>query len=198
LTHGGDAALKTLNNYLDALKATGNTNYESVFNKTTSWFNSSDAVNAGAQKLTFFITDGQPNTYDASTPNVGNTLDSHTTAAYNKLAAASTAIEAIGTAAYNKLAAASTAIEAIGIKTTTSLDQYDTNGHSQTVIDVSKLKDAILSNETLVGPGADTVNGGDGNDILFGDMINYGTLEGTAALKAFAAATLNVNVSTID
>ncbi|MFK3798211.1 retention module-containing protein [Pseudomonas sp. NPDC088444] len=174
------AGLKAATDYVNALTTNGNTNYESVFNQTSAWFNSSDAVNAGAQKLTFFITDGQPNTFDSSTPGVGNTLDSHTTAAYNKLVAAST-----------------NGIEAIGINTS-ALDKYDTNNHSQNVIDVSKLKDAILSSETLTGPGKDTVSGGDGNDILFGDMINYKALEGTAALKQFAADTLKVNVSTID
>ncbi|SDI73628.1 tandem-95 repeat protein [Pseudomonas abietaniphila] len=180
LTHGGQAALDTLNKYLTNLQASGNTNYESVFNQTSAWFSSSAASNPGAQMLTYFITDGEPTYHDnANGKAVSGAAPTETMAAYNDLAT-------------------KTAIEAIGIKTTTSLDQYDTNNHSQTVIDVSKLKDAILSNETLVGPGADNVNGGDGNDILFGDMINYGTLEGTAALKAFAAATLNVNVSTID
>jgi VCBS repeat-containing protein len=180
LTHGGQAALDTLNKYLTNLQASGNTNYESVFNQTSAWFSSSAASNPGAQMLTYFITDGEPTYHDNANGNaVSGAAPTETMAAYNDLAT-------------------KTAIEAIGIKTTTSLDQYDSNNHSQTVIDVSKLKDAILSNETLVGPGADTVNGGDGNDILFGDMINYGTLEGTAALKAFAAATLNVNVSTID
>ena len=180
LTHGGQAALDTLNKYLTNLQADGNTNYESVFNQTSAWFSSSAASNPGAQMLTYFITDGEPTYHDnANGKPVSGAAPTETIAAYNDLAS-------------------KTAIEAIGIKTTTSLDQYDTNNHSQTVIDVSKLKDAILSNETLVGPGADNVNGGDGNDILFGDMINYGTLEGTAALKAFAAATLNVNVSTID
>jgi VCBS repeat-containing protein len=180
LTHGGQAALDTLNKYLTNLQADGNTNYESVFNQTSAWFSSSAASNPGAQMLTYFITDGEPTYHDnANGKPVSGAAPTETIAAYNDLAS-------------------KTAIEAIGIKTTTSLDQYDTNSHSQTVIDVSKLKDAILSNETLVGPGADNVNGGDGNDILFGDMINYGTLEGTAALKAFAAATLNVNVSTID
>jgi Mg-chelatase subunit ChlD len=180
LTHGGQAALDTLNKYLTNLQASGNTNYESVFNQTSAWFSSSAASNPGAQMLTYFITDGEPTYHDNANGNaVSGAAPTETMAAYNDLAT-------------------KTAIEAIGIKTTTSLDQYDTNNHSQTVIDVSKLKDAILSNETLVGPGADNVNGGDGNDILFGDMINYGTLEGTAALKAFAAATLNVNVSTID
>ncbi|WP_460046784.1 retention module-containing protein [Pseudomonas sp. S2_H01] len=180
LTHGGQAALDTLNKYLTNLQASGNTNYESVFNQTSAWFSSSAASNPGAQMLTYFITDGEPTYHDnANGKAVSGAAPTETMAAYNDLAT-------------------KTAIEAIGIKTTTSLDQYDTNNHSQTVIDVSKLKDAILSNETLVGPGADTLNGGDDNDILFGDMINYGTLEGTAALKAFAAATLNVNVSTID
>ncbi|WP_296188707.1 cadherin-like domain-containing protein, partial [Pseudomonas sp. UBA1879] len=104
---------------------------------------------------------------------------------------------------------AHTAVEAIGLNntkntpvTSTVLNDYDSNQHSQSSIDVSKLSDSILSKETLVGPGNDTVNGGDGNDILFGDLVDYtskaGTaLQGISALKAFAADTLKVDVSTI-
>ena len=165
--------------YVNSLSTSGNTNYESVFNQTSNWFSSSAIANDGAQKLTFFITDGQPNYHDNAngTAVSGAALD-ETQAAFNTLASKS-------------------AVEAIGINTA-ALDTYDTNHHSQNVIDVSNLKQAILSNETLVGPGSDTVNGGDGNDILFGDMFNYGSLEGTAALKAFAAYKLGVDAATID
>ncbi|MFJ5300085.1 type I secretion C-terminal target domain-containing protein [Pseudomonas sp. NPDC088368] len=120
-----------------------------------------------------------------------------------------------GVTAESKLAFASlqsnghTAVEAIGLNNTndtpvtgTALNDYDSNQHSQSSIKVTDLSNAILSKETLLGPGDDTVNGGAGNDILFGDLIDYtskaGTaLQGVSALKAFAADTLKVDVSTI-
>ncbi|MDH0748953.1 retention module-containing protein [Pseudomonas sp. GD03842] len=171
------SGLNSAIDYVNKLTTSGNTNYESVFNQTSNWFTST--AGDGAQKLTFFITDGQPNYHDDANGNaVSGAALSETQAAFNALAQKS-------------------AVEAIGINTA-ALDTYDTNNHSQNVIDVTSLKQAILSSETLVGPGNDTVNGGDGNDIVFGDMINYGSFEGTAALKAFAADTLHVNVSTID
>ncbi|WP_238591810.1 type I secretion C-terminal target domain-containing protein [Pseudomonas abietaniphila] len=95
-------------------------------------------------------------------------------------------------------------VEAIGLNNQNAstgaspvLDAYDSNNHAQSNIDVNQLTSAIVSKETLMGPGDDQVSGGDGNDILFGDLIDYGSLQGTAALKAFAADTLSKDVSTI-
>jgi Ca2+-binding RTX toxin-like protein len=80
-------------------------------------------------------------------------------------------------------------VEAIGIGSgtnTTVLDHYDTGTSSQANISADDLAATILASKTAVAPGSDTINGGDGNDILFGDVINFGGQEGTTALKAFA------------
>jgi Mg-chelatase subunit ChlD len=92
-------------------------------------------------------------------------------------------------------------IEAIGLNSsvkTSTLNHYDSDGHAQANVDADDLAKAVLGDQKPIAPGSDTLNGGDGNDILFGDLISYGTKEGTTALKAFAADTLHVNVSTID
>ncbi|MDE1196035.1 MAG: Ig-like domain-containing protein [Pseudomonas sp.] len=187
------SALSSLETVLKSMSVGGGTNYEAVFNKTATFFNGADATgNTNALNLAYFITDGYPTYYLDKNGNVaGNGQDTTTT----------TTSESI--TAYKALLAAGggTAVEAIGINGgvgTDSLNQYDSNSHSQANIDPSKLATAILSTETLIGPGNDSLIGGDGNDILFGDLISYNTLQGTAALKAFAADTLHVNVSTID
>ena len=89
-------------------------------------------------------------------------------------------------------------VEAIGLGSridTTVLKQFDTD-HSVAMIDTAKLADAITGH--AADTGADTLTGGSGNDILFGDLISYNKLEGSAALKAFAADKLSTTVDHID
>ncbi|WP_431701525.1 retention module-containing protein [Pseudomonas sp. BR20] len=89
-------------------------------------------------------------------------------------------------------------VEAIGLGSnidSTVLRQFDTD-HSVATIDTAKLADAITGH--AADTGADTLTGGSGNDILFGDLISYNNLEGSAALKAFAADKLSTTVDHID
>ncbi|WP_308581575.1 type I secretion C-terminal target domain-containing protein, partial [uncultured Pseudomonas sp.] len=89
-------------------------------------------------------------------------------------------------------------VEAIGLGSdidSTVLKQFDTD-HTVATIDTAKLADAITGH--AADTGADTLSGGSGNDILFGDLISYNNLEGSAALKAFAADKLATTVDHID
>ncbi|WP_448123689.1 retention module-containing protein [Pseudomonas veronii] len=89
-------------------------------------------------------------------------------------------------------------VEAIGLGSnidTAVLKQFDTD-HNVSTIDTAKLADAITGH--AADTGADTLTGGSGNDILFGDLISYNNLEGSAALKAFAADKLATTVDHID
>jgi len=102
---------------------------------------------------------------------------------------------------YALLLKQSPTIEAIGLNSsvkTSTLNHYDSDGHAQTNVDADDLAQAVLGSQKPTAPGSDTLSGGDGNDILFGDTISYGTKEGITALKAFAADTLHVDVSKID
>ncbi|MGA3682251.1 retention module-containing protein [Pseudomonas graminis] len=102
---------------------------------------------------------------------------------------------------YALLLKQSPTIEAIGLNSavkTSTLNHYDSDGHAQTNVNADDLAKAVLGDQKDIAPGSDTLNGGDGNDILFGDLITYNTQGGITALKAFAADTLHVNVSTID
>lgn len=81
-------------------------------------------------------------------------------------------------------------VQAIGLGKAVSaanLKNYDTDGVVQTNIDASKLAEAILGTNTSLPSGDDTVHGGSGNDILFGDQIMVGDQQGFAALQTLVA-----------
>ena len=81
-------------------------------------------------------------------------------------------------------------VEAIGLGPSLSandLQVYDSDGKVQTNIEASKLADAILGKETQFPSGDDIAKGGNGNDILFGDQIKVGDLQGFAALQKMVA-----------
>uniref|UniRef100_A0A7C2AY48 Retention module-containing protein n=1 Tax=Pseudomonas graminis TaxID=158627 RepID=A0A7C2AY48_9PSED len=102
---------------------------------------------------------------------------------------------------YALLLKQSPTIEAIGLGSgvkTATLDRYDSDHHSLNNVNADDLAKAVLGDQKTIAPGSDTLNGGDGNDILFGDLITFNNQGGITALKAFAADTLHVNVSTID
>ncbi|WP_345889228.1 type I secretion C-terminal target domain-containing protein, partial [Shewanella algae] len=86
-------------------------------------------------------------------------------------------------------------VEAIGMGSNIDEDDlrsYDTDGNVQTNIDADELADAILGNEITNLPGSDTLDGGAGNDIIFGDVIRFDGIQGQGynALKAFIAGEL--------
>ena len=103
--------------------------------------------------------------------------------------------------AYNDLVNAVTGkvvVEAIGLGSdidSTVLKQFDTDKVVAN-IDTAKLADAITGH--TADAGSDSISGGSGNDILFGDLISYKGQEGSAALKAFAAEKLSTTVDQID
>ncbi|CAK9886915.1 MAG: Hemolysin, plasmid [Candidatus Erwinia impunctatus] len=100
--------------------------------------------------------------------------------------------DANSVAGYNALSKVSS-VEAIGIGddlNSTSLQRYDSDGTVLTNIDASKLSEAILSTTKPFSGGADTINGGDGNDILFGDAVTLDGISGNGlqALQAYVAS----------
>ncbi|WP_235992993.1 immunoglobulin-like domain-containing protein, partial [Pseudomonas sp. p50(2008)] len=105
-------------------------------------------------------------------------------------------------AAYDALVKLSPVVEAIGINSDIKLPDlvpYDSDGKPQTNIDPSKLADAILGHTEATLPGADTVNGGDGNDIIFGDLVSFSGIagEGYQAMQAFVAQQTGVDASKV-
>nr|WP_219859132.1 immunoglobulin-like domain-containing protein [Pseudomonas entomophila] len=102
-----------------------------------------------------------------------------------------------------KLLSALSNVEAIGLNSNINandLKPYDSDQTPQTDIDPSKLADAILSHTEPTTPGNDTVSGGDGNDILFGDLVTFNGVNGTGveALQGYVAGKLGVDASGVD
>ncbi|AZE81572.1 T1SS secreted agglutinin RTX [Pseudomonas orientalis] len=93
-------------------------------------------------------------------------------------------------------------VEAIGINgdvSLTDLKPYDSDGKPQSNIDPKDLANAILGHTEATLPGADSISGGDGNDILFGDLVSFSgvTGEGYNALQAFVAQKTGMAVASV-
>ncbi|WP_430624238.1 immunoglobulin-like domain-containing protein, partial [Pseudomonas entomophila] len=102
-----------------------------------------------------------------------------------------------------KLLSGLSEVEAIGLNNgvnTNDLKPYDTDGKPQTNIDPSKLAEAILGHTEVTQPGNDTVNGGDGNDIIFGDLVTFDGIAGTGveAIQGYVASKLGVDAGDVD
>ncbi|WP_315974964.1 immunoglobulin-like domain-containing protein, partial [Pseudomonas sp. 5P_5.1_Bac1] len=105
--------------------------------------------------------------------------------------------------AYAVLKALSPTIEAIGIGSgvdVNDLKPYDSDGVPQTNIDPSNLANAILGHTEATLPGNDTVNAGDGNDIVFGDLIMFSQVSGNGveALQSYVALKTGLDASAVD
>ncbi|MDN5073865.1 vWA domain-containing protein, partial [Aliarcobacter butzleri] len=178
---------------IDALKADGGTNYEDAFLKTTSWFDTQSVTYGKAQgyeNLTYFLTDGDPTFSNRDTKNNGSTTE------YSDM---KDAVDAFKT-----LSGQST-VHAIGIgnginenylrffDNTDIIGQGDVSfgywfwkqtvsgniGKPDIVNTAEDLKAALQGgsvSEDILDVGSDTINGGDGDDIIFGDSINTDNL----------------------
>ncbi|MDS1315863.1 vWA domain-containing protein, partial [Aliarcobacter butzleri] len=178
---------------IDALKAEGGTNYEDAFLKTTSWFDTQSVTYGKAQgyeNLTYFLTDGDPTFSNRDTKNNGSTTE------YSDM---KDAVDAFKT-----LSGQST-VHAIGIgnginenylrffDNTDIIGQGDVSfgywfwkqtvsgniGKPDIVNTAEDLKAALQGgsvSEDILDVGSDTINGGDGDDIIFGDSINTDNL----------------------
>ena len=94
-------------------------------------------------------------------------------------------------------------VEAIGLNKNvnfTDLKDFDTDGKPQTNIDPSKLAEAILGHTEATQPGNDTVNGGDGHDILFGDLVSFDSISGNGveAIQAYVAQKTGLSLASVD
>ncbi|CAI8929414.1 serralysin [Pseudomonas sp. IT-P4] len=93
-------------------------------------------------------------------------------------------------------------VEAIGLNNGVSLNDlkpYDSNQLPQTNIDPKDLANSIIGHTEATMPGHDTVSGGEGNDILFGDLVSFNGIagEGYQAMQAFVAQQSGVEVSKV-
>ncbi|WP_454845015.1 retention module-containing protein [Pseudomonas farris] len=93
-------------------------------------------------------------------------------------------------------------VEAIGLNkdvTLGDLKPYDSDQTPQTNIDPKDLANSIIGHTEATMPGADTVSGGDGNDLLFGDLVSFNGVagEGYQAMQAFVAQQTGADASKV-
>ncbi|MFK3974684.1 type I secretion C-terminal target domain-containing protein [Pseudomonas sp. NPDC087358] len=111
-----------------------------------------------------------------------------------------TATSAHSAAAFATLTGLSN-VEAIGLGTVaTTLSSYDSN-HSPLSATTADLASKVNTYSEVIVQEDDTINGGAGNDILFGDTFQYtvsagNVLQGYAAMKAYAQS-VDSTVSTV-
>jgi len=216
------AKLAALIDRIDDLSADGWTNYEDAFKETGDWFQSLPS-DAGYKNLTFFLTDGNPttsnngpwgdrNSFGTEASDVTQALDDFTrVAGYGE-------VHAIGIGA------------GINENILQFFDNTDDTGPKSVRVDgtwvtsdagqVEIVNDADGLNAALQGGGpdsidplpvsSDTLSGGDGNDILFGDVINTDNLSwagrpdnlpdgsGLDALKTYLKADLGHDATNQD
>ncbi|WP_017080460.1 VWA domain-containing protein, partial [Vibrio splendidus] len=100
--------------------------------------------------------------------------------------------------AYANLAADGVEVEAIGIGSNIQenvLDQFDSDGKVAVGVDADKLADAILGGTEERLPGSDSVDGGAGDDILFGDALHFNGVseQGYAGIEQYVASKLGAS-----
>ncbi|MCC4221981.1 Ig-like domain-containing protein [Vibrio campbellii] len=80
-----------------------------------------------------------------------------------------------------------------------TLQQYDTDGVVDSEIDVTNLAETILGQGVPLKQGSDTIHGDDGDDILLGDLIEFGGNEqGISAIQSHIAQETGQDISTVD
>ncbi|MDY7550655.1 retention module-containing protein [Pseudomonas sp. FG1] len=179
--------------------------FDSVVNNSNYVLGQSTPVTATINGRTQVIVDGDGNVYSYYNGyrNYEGTVVANSSGGFDVASVYNDSSNAMSNAksAYSDLVNAvpgKVVVEAIGLGSnidTAVLKQFDTD-HNVSTIDTAKLADAITGH--AADTGADTLTGGSGNDILFGDLISYNNLEGSAALKAFAADKLATTVDHID
>jgi Mg-chelatase subunit ChlD len=106
-------------------------------------------------------------------------------------------------AAFALLAAANSTVQAIGLNNDvkeSDLAPYNTtDGKPLANINPADLANAILGHSEATLPGKDTVNSGDGNDIIFGDLVSFNSVtgEGYASLQAFVGLQTGVETNQV-
>ena len=175
-----------------SFKASGLTNYDDVFQDVTAWFNS--VSNNGYQNVTYFITDGQPTAYTQQGITVGGGYVNQTVidaaqASFKGLAKVSS-VHAVGLAEgiqENVLNHFDNTMENGGSITDGSYSYNTYTGTGWNDVTYSGAKgdaevvnnknefDIALKSGTLktvnVAVSDDSINGGAGDDVIFGDSI---------------------------
>ncbi len=161
--------------YLETLTGSGYTNYESPLIEANTWLQSGDPIGGDAITTTYFISDGHPNKYIDDLGNIrydgsGNVVMEEITGSD-------------GSDDVGLLQGLSDDVIAVGINASDSimsrLDVVDSDGDALNIDDPSDLsvvfKDTSPLNN-LADVGDDVIEGGSGDDVIFGDSVHTDAL----------------------
>ncbi|PCJ98157.1 MAG: hypothetical protein COA45_08370 [Zetaproteobacteria bacterium] len=161
--------------YLDTLSGSGYTNYEAPLEEANTWLQSGDPIGGDAITTTYFISDGNPNRYLNADGN-------------NTSGGASTVMAEItgadGSDEVGLLHSLNDNVIAVGVNASASVmtrlnvidmdSDGDGVGEAINIADPSDLTivfaDTSPLNKLSVA-GCDTIEGGEGRDIIFGDVL---------------------------
>ncbi len=181
------AGLAAAVNFVNAMPHDGWTNYEAGLQSGIKWLQgatSNDPI-AGAETISYFISDGEPNRY---LNNSGGVVDNDdATIAMNQINGTGDSTNEIAT-----LKGLSDEVIGVGIEisgtTLARLSLIDRDGMAINVTNASQLDAALAATNPLnklADVGGDVIDGGWGNDLMFGDALNTDVL---AAAKGLGTA----------
>jgi len=197
-------ALADVAAYLDGLDGNGLTNYESPLQAANSWLSSADPIGGDAITTTYFISDGQPNRHVDDLGNVVNPPGS--SAEEDQIIRAeitgTSTTTSDGTFGDNTdevgaLQALSDEVVGVGINVgnNLNLNLIDSDGAATYIDDATDLK-AVLDGANplnqLAAVGGDDIQGGDRDDLIFGDSLNSDDLADAQGLATNDGAGWNV------
>ena len=186
--------LQDIFNYIDGLQADGGTNPNVGWDKASKWF---DGVETGLEQgsvkadssyenQTYFLTDGKPNTYNGTGRNPTDEDMANYDADFTKLANKGK-VFAVG------VSKSSGVQDAVSRYDNTDEDgniipnwSKDNHGDAKAIADADKLIAYLIGGSENFLPadvGNDTVKGGAGDDILFGDAMNTDWITGLDQLQ---------------
>ena len=168
--------------YLDSLQTSGFTNYEAPMQSAIQWLQSGEPIGGNAITQTFFISDGQPNRHLDDNGNVvnppGNGVEEDQII-YAELSGTNVNIggqtygdntDEIGTLqSFGEVTAVG-----VNIPNTNNLNVIDTSGTAIYIDDANDI-DIVLSGSNPINEmsdvGSDVIQGGGGDDIIYGDSV---------------------------
>ena len=163
-------------NYLDPLTNLGMTNYESPLQAANAWLQSNEPLGGNAITTTYFISDGKPNHYvtEAGVSTYG----------YNDADLLTGEITGSdGSDEVSLLQSLNDAVIAVGIhladENMENLHLIDSDGKALNIKDPSDMNFVFKDTSPLRkfhAAGDDVIEGGTGDDILFGDSLQTDTL----------------------
>ncbi|MDO7195162.1 VWA domain-containing protein, partial [Acinetobacter nosocomialis] len=175
--------LQDIFNYIDGLTAAGGTNPNRGWTKAENWFDGSTtgletgsiAADTSYENQTYFLTDGKPNTYNGTGANPTASDYANYDAAFAQLADMSK-VFAVGVGTATGVQDAVSRFDNTDINGDKIANWSSTNhGDAHAIGDASKLIAYLIGGSENFIPadvGDDTVKGGAGDDVLFGDAIN--------------------------